>query len=339
MLKKSAIVCLIFVVFALTVLEIINSKVERILKQPLAIHNEQVFTVEKGDSLKSILITFIDHKWIKSSSFSRLIYRMNPDYEHVKSGTYLLPKGATLEQVIDMFVSGKEYQYSITFVEGSRFTDWVRRLNHTESITHQIKGLSEAEIAKKLGISKEKLEGLFLAETYNYTKGASDLAILKRAHIKLQNALEKAWATRKSDLPLKSPYDALILASIIEKETAVENERKTVASVFVNRLKRRMRLQTDPTVIYGLGERFDGNLRKKDLSAPSPYNTYLHAGLPPTPIAMVGHSSIKAALNPKNSRYLYFVANGRGGHVFSTNLADHNTAVRHYIQRLRQQKK
>ncbi|MFA0232494.1 endolytic transglycosylase MltG, partial [Vibrio sp. 10N.261.45.A7] len=198
--------------------------------------------------------------------------------------------------------------------------------------------MSEKEIAEKLGIENEKLEGLFLAETYHYTYGTSDLDLLKRAHRDLMNVVNEEWENRADKLPLKSPYEALILASIIEKETAVASERERVSSVFVNRLNKRMRLQTDPTVIYGMGDSYDGNIRKKDLRTPTPYNTYTMSGLPPTPIAMAGKASINAALNPEKSNYLYFVASGTGGHVFSKSLTEHNRAVRAYLKQLRKNK-
>jgi len=197
--------------------------------------------------------------------------------------------------------------------------------------------LAEADIAQKLGIEQQKLEGLFLAETYHFPFGTTDLEILKRANRRLEKILDQHWANRQPNLPIKTPYEALILASIIEKETAIASERGRIASVFVNRLNKRMRLQTDPTVIYGLGDAYDGNLRKKDLRTPTPFNTYTIFGLPPTPIAMAGEASIKAALNPEQSNYLYFVASGSGGHVFSKTLNEHNRAVRAYLKQLRTQ--
>ncbi|MFA0677922.1 endolytic transglycosylase MltG, partial [Vibrio sp. 10N.222.51.A6] len=172
----------------------------------------------------------------------------------------------------------------------------------------------------------------------HYTYGTTDLDLLKRAHRDLMNVVNDEWENRADKLPLKSPYEALILASIIEKETAVASERERVSSVFVNRLNKRMRLQTDPTVIYGMGASYKGNIRKKDLRTPTPYNTYTMSGLPPTPIAMAGKASINAALNPEKSNYLYFVASGTGGHVFSKSLTEHNRAVRAYLKQLRKNK-
>ncbi|MDF5601826.1 endolytic transglycosylase MltG, partial [Vibrio parahaemolyticus] len=212
------------------------------------------------------------------------------------------------------------------------------QLKSAPYLKHDLTDLSEKEMAAKLGIEREKLEGLFLAETYHYTAGASESQLLKRAHRKLNKILDASWEARQEKLPLQDKYEALILASIIEKETAIDSERERVASVFINRLNKRMRLQTDPTVIYGMGDAYDGNIRKKDLRTPTPYNTYTINGLPPTPIAMAGEASIEAALNPESSNYLYFVASGKGGHVFSKSLAEHNRAVRAYLRELRKNK-
>jgi UPF0755 protein len=276
--------------------------------------------------------------WIKSNDVSRLVRRLHPELTQLKAGTYLLQPGLNLTQTLELLKSGKEHQFAITFVEGSTFKEWREALVGASHLEHELTGLSEADIAVKLGLEHEKLEGLLLAETYHYTFGTSDFDILKRASSKLQQVLNTQWEKRQDKLPLKTPYEALILASIIEKETAVEEERERVASVFVNRLNKRMRLQTDPTVIYGMGDKYDGNIRKKDLRTPTPYNTYTIFGLPPTPIAMPGEASIEAALNPESSKYLYFVASGTGGHVFSKSLAEHNRAVRAYLKQLRSKK-
>nr|WP_274616490.1 endolytic transglycosylase MltG [Vibrio fluvialis] len=315
----------------------VTKQVDVYLSQPLDIQSEQLVTIPSGTSLNGVLSLMTKHGWIDSQFAEKLVRRFHPELTQIKAGTYQLMPDMKLAQALKLLVSGKEHQFAITFVEGSRFSEWMAILEQNEQLKHTLTESSEADIAKQLGIEQSKLEGLFLAETYHFTKGVSDLDILKRAHRKLEGILNSAWETRQENLPLTSPYQALILASIIEKETAVESERERIASVFVNRLNKRMRLQTDPTVIYGMGDNYDGNIRKKDLRAPTPYNTYVINGLPPTPIAMPGEASIRAALNPEQSAYLYFVASGNGGHVFSKNLTEHNRAVRAYLKQLRQQ--
>lgn len=337
MIKK--LVSLLFTLLALAAVGYfyVTKQVDVYLSQPLDIQSEQLVTIPSGTSLNGALSLMTKHGWIDSQFAEKLVRRFHPELTQIKAGTYQLMPDMKLAQALQLLVSGKEHQFAITFVEGSRFSEWMAILEQNEQLKHTLTESSEADIAKQLGIEQSKLEGLFLAETYHFTKGVSDLDILKRAHRKLEGILNSAWETRQENLPLMSPYQALILASIIEKETAVESERERIASVFVNRLNKRMRLQTDPTVIYGMGDNYDGNIRKKDLRAPTPYNTYVINGLPPTPIAMPGEASIRAALNPEQSAYLYFVASGNGGHVFSTNLTEHNRAVRAYLKQLRQQ--
>ncbi|AVH32560.1 endolytic transglycosylase MltG [Vibrio fluvialis] len=337
MIKK--LVSLLFTLLALAAVGYfyVTKQVDVYLSQPLDIQSEQLVTIPSGTSLNGALSLMTKHGWIDSQFAEKLVRRFHPELTQIKAGTYQLMPDMKLAQALQLLVSGKEHQFAITFVEGSRFSEWMATLEQNEQLKHTLTESSEADIAKQLGIEQSKLEGLFLAETYHFTKGVSDLDILKRAHRKLEGILNSAWETRQENLPLTSPYQALILASIIEKETAVESERERIASVFVNRLNKRMRLQTDPTVIYGMGDNYDGNIRKKDLRAPTPYNTYVINGLPPTPIAMPGEASIRAALNPEQSAYLYFVASGNGGHVFSKNLTEHNRAVRAYLKQLRQQ--
>ncbi|ENK0805949.1 endolytic transglycosylase MltG [Vibrio fluvialis] len=337
MIKK--LVSLLFTLLALAAVGYfyVTKQVDVYLSQPLDIQSEQLVTIPSGTSLNGALSLMTKHGWIDSQFAEKLVRRFHPELTQIKAGTYQLMPDMKLAQALKLLVSGKEHQFAITFVEGSRFSEWMAILEQNEQLKHTLTESSEVDIAKQLGIEQSKLEGLFLAETYHFTKGVSDLDILKRAHRKLEGILNNAWETRQENLPLTSPYQALILASIIEKETAVESERERIASVFVNRLNKRMRLQTDPTVIYGMGDNYDGNIRKKDLRAPTPYNTYVINGLPPTPIAMPGEASIRAALNPEQSAYLYFVASGNGGHVFSKNLTEHNRAVRAYLKQLRQQ--
>jgi len=303
--------------------------------QKLKLTEASILTIKNGSSFTSVLKQLESSGWIEASDFSPLLRRFQPELTHIKAGTFMIQPEMTLAETLLFVAKGKEHQFAITFVEGSRFDEWRQILKNADHLSHKTDEMSEAEIADKLGIEKQKLEGLFLAETYHYTAGTSDLEILKRANKDLNSALDASWDAKQDKLKLKSPYEALILASIIEKETALESERATVSSVFNNRLHRGMRLQTDPTVIYGMGDKYNGNIRKKDLQTPTAYNTYVIKGLPPTPIAMVGKSSIEAALNPEKTSYLYFVASGKGGHVFSKSLKEHNRAVKQYLRQLR----
>ncbi|MFV0575166.1 MAG: endolytic transglycosylase MltG [Vibrio sp.] len=337
MIKKLVVLFTLVLVVLLGVGFYAKSQVAEFLAQPVQVSSNQLFKVGAGKTLTSVVAQMEKNGWIKASPFPRLLPHLHPELAHLKVGTYQVGPNTVLENVLKTMVAGTEFQYSITFVEGSRFTEWRDLLNKAEGLEHKTQGMSEADIAKELGIDHDKLEGLFLAETYNYTEGMTDLDILKRANLSLQTELDKAWENKQANLPLKSPYEALILASIIEKETGIENERNTISSVFINRLNKGIRLQTDPTVIYGMGDKYDGNIRKSDLNRKTAYNTYTIDGLPPTPIAMPGTKSINAAVNPEKTSYLFFVASGDGGHVFSKTLAEHNRAVRSYLHKLRSQ--
>ena len=304
-------------------------------EQPVLLKDAQLIEVKPGTSYRKLIHQFEQKQWISDAKWARFTHRLYPELTKIKAGTYWVEPNQSLATVLTQLKTGKEHQFSITFVEGSRFSEWQQQLEQAPYLDHELSNLSEKEIAEKLGVERLKLEGLFLAETYHYTAGMSDFDILERSHNALVAVLDVEWKTKSANLPFKSSYEALILASIIEKETAIDSERERVSSVFVNRLKRGMRLQTDPTVIYGMGDKYDGNIRKKDLRTPTAYNTYTINGLPPTPIAMAGPASIKAALHPETSRYLYFVADGTGGHKFTKSLVEHNKAVRAYLRTLR----
>ncbi len=337
MIKKLfAFVVLIAVIGAAGVFYVV-SQTKQYVNSPILITQPQLFTVENGTSFHRVMRDLVNDKVIEASDYTRLMPRLYPELLQVRAGTYQIQPNVSLYQTLEQLNTGKEHQFAITFVEGSRFSEWVEQLSDAPYVKHDLTGLSEKQMAEKLGIEREKLEGLFLAETYHYTAGTSETQILERAHSKLNTILDAHWDERQEKLPLKDKYEALILASIIEKETAIDSERERVASVFVNRLNKRMRLQTDPTVIYGMGDAYDGNIRKKDLRTPTPYNTYVISGLPPTPIAMPGKASIIAAANPDSTPYFYFVASGYGGHKFSKTLAEHNRAVRQYLKVLRSQ--
>ena len=248
----------------------------------------------------------------------------------IKAGSYEVGEGIMLPQLLAKLTQGDVTQSSLTIVEGTTFADLMRSLGDSGQITHTLADLSDTELLARLGIAEKSPEGLFFPDTYFFANGSSDAALLKRAHRALAERLRIGWDRRAADLPLATPYEALILASIVEKETGYSTDRPLIASVLVNRLKRGMRLQVDPTVIYGIGDKFDGNLRKRDLEADSAYNTYVRDGLPPTPIALPSQASLDAVLNPPPTSYLYFVSRGDGTSEFSSTLADHNRAVSKY---------
>jgi len=248
----------------------------------------------------------------------------------IKAGSYEVEDGTTLSQLLSKLTQGDVTQTSITIIEGQTVADLKSALRSHRGIVPQVVDLPDAELMSRLGIAAPHPEGQFFPDTYFFAAGSSDLVVMKRAQRSLQSRLAAAWEKRAQGLPLATPYEALILASIVEKETGRNAERPLVASVFVNRLRQNMRLQTDPTVIYGLGAAFDGNLRKRDLEADTPYNTYTRDGLPPTPIALPSQASIDAVLNPPATPYLYFVSRGDGSSEFSATLAEHNRAVARY---------
>ena len=251
----------------------------------------------------------------------------------IKAGSYEVSPGITPLQLLDKLTRGDVTQAEIVFVEGKSFRQLRAALDSHADIRHDTAGLTDRDILARIGATESHPEGLFFPDTYLFAKQSSDLNILRRAYRAMQARLADEWGSRDPSLPYASPYEALIMASIVEKETGQAIDRPKVAAVFTNRLKKGMLLQTDPTVIYGMGERFDGNIRKNDLSADTPYNTYTRAGLPPTPIAMPGLASIQAALHPPASELYYFVSRGDGSSVFSRTLDEHNRAVAKYQKR------
>jgi UPF0755 protein len=248
----------------------------------------------------------------------------------IKAGSYEISRGITLLELLSKLTRGDVTQTEIAFIEGWTFRQMRERLDAHPDLRHDSRGLPDAEIMRLIGAPQEVAEGLFFPDTYLFSKQGRDLDLLLRAYRTMQRHLLREWDARAVGLPYADPYQALIMASIVEKETGRDQDRPLVAAVFVNRLRQGMLLQTDPTVIYGLGDKFDGNLRKRDLLADTPYNTYTRAGLPPTPIAMPGLSSLQAALHPADSRAVYFVARGDGSSQFSRSLDEHNQAVNRY---------
>ncbi len=248
----------------------------------------------------------------------------------IKAGSYRIEGGMTPLGLLDTLARGNTIKESLTLIEGWNFAQVRAEMARQRHLRHDSAGLDDALMLARVAPGYAHPEGLFYPDTYFYDRGSSDLLLLQQAHQRMLKMLDQSWAKRASGLPYEKPYDALIMASIVEKETGREEDRRRVASVFVNRLRQGMLLQTDPTVIYGIGSSFDGNLRKQDLQTDTPYNTYLRPGLPPTPIAMPGRASLDAALNPAPGADLYFVARGDGSSEFSSNLDDHNRAVNRY---------
>ncbi|MBC7610836.1 MAG: endolytic transglycosylase MltG [Polaromonas sp.] len=259
-------------------------------------------------------------------------FRLSGQARQIKAGSYEITPGTTPRKLLSMLVRGEEALKSVTLVEGWNFNQVRAALQKAEQLTPDTQGLAAEMIMEKLGKPGIHPEGRFFPDTYTYAKGASDLAVLKRAARAMDKRAEAAWALRSPDSPLKTPDEALILASIVEKETGKPSDRAQIAGVFTNRLRIGMLLQTDPSVIYGMGDRFDGNLRKRDLQADTPYNTYTRSGLPPTPIAMPGKAALLAAVQPAPTKALYFVARGDGTSQFSASLDEHNRAVNKYIR-------
>ena len=288
------------------------------------------FEVKSGASLASVARSLRDAGVIAHPALLTLLGRWRSVDRAIKAGSYEIEQGITLPQLLAKLTQGDVLQSALTIVEGTTFAELKRALRESDDVRHDVVELPDAELLARLGATEAAPEGLFFPDTYYFASGASDLAVLKRAYRSMRQRLDAAWARRAPDLPLASPYEALILASIVEKETGRAQDRPLIASVFINRLKRGMRLQTDPSVIYGLGARFDGNLRKRDLEADSAYNTYTRDGLPPTPIALPSQASLDVVVAPPSTGYLYFVSRGDGTSEFSANLIEHNRAVSKY---------
>ena len=245
----------------------------------------------------------------------------------LRAGRYAIDNGMSMRGLVDMILRGDVLRERLTILEGATFRELRTQFDSTPELQHQTARLSDAELLRAIGAAEGNPEGLFAPDTYLFDPGSSDLELYRRAYRMQAERIEQAWDTRAPDLPYRNAYEALIMASLVEKETGQPDERRRVAGVFVNRQRRGMPLQTDPSVIYGLGDRFDGRLHRRDLGADTPYNTYLRAGLPPTPIALPGRAAIEAALNPEATRDLYFVARGDGTSEFSSTLAEHERAV------------
>ena len=287
------------------------------------------FTVHPGAGLKAVGRQLAADGVLHEGESFWILGRLAGKAQRIQAGTYRIDRPMSALDIIDKLARGDVVFVEALFVEGITLKQWLAQLAANPRVKQTIEGKPEKDLREALG-EEHPLEGWLFPDTYRFAPGTSDLEILKRAHSVMKRRVAEAWSTRDGTIPLKSSYEALILASIVEKETGLATERPVIASVFVNRIKRGMRLQTDPTVIYGMAERFDGNIRKRDLATDTPWNTYTREGLPPTPIAMPGMASLRAATHPAESAYLYFVARGDGSHEFSRTLEEHNRAVAKY---------
>jgi len=298
------------------------------IQQPLPLPTSPfAFDVKPGASLRSVASELAGAGVLPIGFPLVALARYRAVDRSIKAGNYEIAAGITLPRLLDKLTQGDVTQTALTIIEGSTFAELAAALKANPAIAKTMLDLPEAELARRVGLPGASVEGWFFPDTYFFAAGSPDLALLVRAHRLMRQRLDAAWDRRAPDTPLKDSYAALILASIVEKETARAADRPLIASVFVNRLRLGMPLQSDPTVIYGLGAKFDGNLRRRDLEADTAYNTYTRGGLPPTPIALPGQASLDAVVNPPKSSYLYFVARGDGTSEFSANLPDHNRAV------------
>ena len=343
-----------FFVFLLILLLILGGvgfwgyqKLTEFVDTPVNVTQDQLLTIERGTTGSKLAALLEQEKILEHADLLPWLLKLQPQLNKVKAGTYSLTGVKTLQDLLNMLNSGKEAQFSVKFIEGKTFKEWRKNLENAPHLKQTLQGKTDKEIMALLDIPAvakavyewNNIDGWLYPDTYNYTPNSTDLELLKRSTTRLQKALDKAWNERDENLPLEDPYQMLILASIVEKETGIAAERPQVASVFINRLKANMKLQTDPTVIYGMGENYTGNIRKKDLETITPYNTYMIEGLPPTPIAMVSESALQAVAHPAKTDFYYFVADGSGGHKFTRNLNEHNKAVQEYLRWYRSQQK
>lgn len=300
-------------------------------KRPLMVAEQgQRINILPGTSLKLITRSLAEKEIINKPYLLEWGARYQGKAEKIKAGEYHITPGMLPGQFLDMLVAGDVVQYAFTLVDGWNVQQVLQALKNNTDITHSLKTTNARQLMQELELDGSHAEGWFFPDTYHFVRGTTDKMLLKRAHAAMRLQLDEQWQQREAGLPYKNPYEALIMASIIEKETGLASERPQIAGVFVRRLQKGMRLQTDPTVIYGIGESYDGNIRRKDLVTDTPYNTYTRKGLPPTPIAMPGLAAIRAALHPAKGNSLYFVASGKGAHVFSSTLEQHNEAVIKY---------
>jgi UPF0755 protein len=300
------------------------------LNAPLNLSSSVVFEVSAGASLSRVADELAGNGWLDYPLIFTLWSRITDSDGLLQAGEYQLDPPISAIQLLSKLTSGEVKQYQLTLVEGWTFTQALNAIWSSPGITATLAGQGGAAIAESLAFRFTHPEGQLFPDTYFYTRGTTDREVLQRAHRRLLEILDETWERRAGALPFNSPYEALILASIVEKETAVPDERRQIAGVFIRRLEQNMRLQSDPTVIYGMGSRFDGNIDREALNEVTPYNTYRVNGLPPSPIALAGREAILASVNPDTADALYFVSRGDGSHQFSATLEEHNAAVRRY---------
>lgn len=304
--------------------------------QPMAVADSGMdFKVEAGSSVRRVAQNMQRLGLVENGHFFVWMARLRGQAGKIQAGEYRVEPGMTPEVLLDNMVSGKVQQYSLTIIEGWNFYQMMEAVDNSPYLQHKLLKLTPEQIMARIGYEEEHHEGRFFPDTYRFSRDTTDIELLKLAYRSMSERLEQAWQGREENLPYETPYEALIMASIVEKETGKVEERETIAGVFVRRLQKGMRLQTDPTVIYGIGQEYDGNIRAEDLRKDTPYNTYTRSGLPPTPIAMPGAEAINAALHPEKGDALYFVSRGDGSHHFSASYEEHECAVVKYQIRRR----
>lgn len=328
-------------------------QITQFIQQPINAQPDQLLTLERGTTGKKLAALLEREQLVNNAQWLPWTLKLRPELGNVKAGTYALNNVKTMEDLLRLLNSGKEVHFAIRFGEGETWKQAKKSLQNAPHLKQTFDYQQDAsgkifdELANegiiptlsKTQIEWKNLDGWIYPDTYHYNPNSSDKDLLKRSISRMKKSLEKAWAARDADLPLNNPYEMLILASIVEKESGVQAERARIAGVFINRLKSKIKLQTDPTVIYGMGDSYNGNIRKKDLQTPTPYNTYIIDGLPPTPIANPSESALMAVAQPEKHDFLYFVADGTGGHKFSKTLNEHNRAVQEYLRWYRENQK
>lgn len=321
---------LISLLFLLLILLVLASySIHHSIHLPNTLTSSVTVEMKQGDTIRSLAAQLKQKALFDHPRHLEIWARLKGLSHRLQAGEYAYSPNTSIADLINKIIKGKVIQHTLTLVEGWSFKQMMQALNQNEIIRHTLQGLSNEQIMEKLGYSGQHPEGRFFPDTFYVHRNMTDADVLKQAYNTMSKTLSTAWESREEGLPLKTSYEALILASIVEKESAAAEERPLIAGVFINRLRKKMRLQTDPTVIYGIGDKYDGDIRYRDLRTDTPYNTYTRAGLPPTPIAMPGREAIEAVMHPDKTNYLFFVAmrDNSGRHVFSSTLSEHQKAV------------